>query len=592
MKTLLWFVAAALLFGTVTSSSQARDAVSVDFFYDNLEPHGNWREVGGYGYCWQPRDVGPDWRPYSDGRWVYTDAGWTWDSNESFGWAVYHYGRWVDVNRVGWVWVPGTEWGPGWVSWRHSPQHTGWAPLPPEARLLLAVGLSSWVDNYYDIGPSHYRFVENRNFGARRLNTVFIDQSRNVSIINQTTNITNIRYVNNVVYNGGPVYDQQLRQSREPIQRYRLDRREDFDGNSRRQSPEYLRSRIDGDSMSVLALPFTGRSASAPRQLGERVERAEVNHGWRNAGTPDEIAAMRERMKSKERAPERLPPPNAFVKVTDEAAVREERRPDERPTMPGERPSKSKGKGEDRPGRPDMPPTVPQGQPRPGDRPPTDAPKGKGSDRPGRPDMPPSATERPTRPGSRPSGDAPKGKGTDKPMAPGFPERQIRPGDRSSTDAPKGKGADKPGRPDMPPSAAEKPLRPGDRPPDDAPKVVKPGRPDMPPTSAEKPNRGGRNKIEAPQLPRSESRPPTTVMPKGRDRDNVPQIAPPKPRPVPEKPRVAVPKKIEPRTIPTPKAPQVIKPAPSAAKPPTVVPTKPERPRGKGKPGDRKKKDD
>lgn len=80
-------------------------------------------------------------------------------------------------------------------------------------------------------------------------------------------------------------------------------------------------------------------------------------------------------------------------------------------------------------------------------------------------------------------------------------------------------------------------------------------------------------------------------MPKGRDRDNVPQITPPKPRPVPEKPRVAVPKKIEPRAIPTPKAPQVIKPAPSAAKPPAEVPTKPERPRGKGKPGDRKKKD-
>ena len=143
MKKLLTFLTAALLFGMVTPTTQARDAVSVDFFYDNLEPHGDWREVGGYGYCWQPRDVGPDWRPYSDGRWVYTDAGWTWDSNEDFGWAVYHYGRWVDVGRVGWVWVPGTEWGPGWVSWRHSPQHTGWAPLPPEARLLLAIGLSS-----------------------------------------------------------------------------------------------------------------------------------------------------------------------------------------------------------------------------------------------------------------------------------------------------------------------------------------------------------------------------------------------------------------------------------------------------------------
>ena len=595
MKTLLSILSAALLFGTVSSSTQARDAISVDFFYDNLAPQGNWREVGGYGYCWQPRDIGPDWRPYSDGRWVYTDAGWTWDSNESFGWAVYHYGRWVDVNRVGWVWVPGTEWGPGWVSWRHSDQHVGWAPLPPEARLLVAIGLSSWVDDYYDIGPSHYRFVENRNFGSRRLNTVFIDQSRNVSIINQTTNITNIRYENNVVYNGGPVYDQQLRQSREPIQRYRLDRRQDLPSDTRRQSSEHLRSRIDGDSMSVLALPFTGRSASAPRQLGERVERAEVNHGWRNAGTADEIASMREKMKSKEKAPERLPPPNAFVKVTDEAAVREERRPDERPTMPGKRPSKSKDQGEDKPDSPDMQPKKPEGQTRPDQRQPNDAPKGKGDDRPDLPKMPPSASGK-TKARDRSPTDAPQVKGAEKQMRPdlppGFPKRLIRPGELPPTDEPKGKSTDKPSRPDLPPSAAEKPMRPGDRPPADVPKIQSPGRPDSPLTPAEKPNRGGRNKIEAPQLPRSEVRPPSTVIPKERVRPNAPQITPPKPRPAPEKARAAVPKKAEPRQLPTPKPPQAIKPAPSAAKPPAAGQLKPARERSKSKPGDRKKKAD
>jgi hypothetical protein len=588
MKKLLTFLTAALLFGMVTPTTQARDAVSVDFFYDNLEPHGDWREVGGYGYCWQPRDVGPDWRPYSDGRWVYTDAGWTWDSNEDFGWAVYHYGRWVDVGRVGWVWVPGTEWGPGWVSWRHSPQHTGWAPLPPEARLLLAIGLSSWVDDYYDIGPSHYRFVENRNFGARRLNSVFIDQSRNVSIINQTTNITNITYVNNVVYNGGPVYDQQLRQSREPIQRYRLDRRQDFDGNSRRQSPENLRSRIDGDSMSVLALPFTGKAATAPRQLAERVERAEVNHGWRNAGTPDEIATMRERMKSKEKAPDRLPPPTTFVKVTDEAAVREERRPDERPTVPDERPSKSKGKSDDKPGRPDMPPSATE-KPTP-----ADAPKGKGADSKGRPNMPPSATE-PTRPGARPPipTDTPKNKGTDKPMRPdmppGFPERLIRPVERPPANAPKGKGSDRPGRLDMPPAVTEKPMRPGDRPPTpaDAPKGDKPDRLAMPPTTTEKPNRGGRNKVETPQLPRTENRPPAAEVPKARER--LPQIMPPKRKPAPERPKVELPKIAPMKPVPASRPPQVGRPVPT---PPQAAPPRPVKESGNVKPGDRKKKKD
>jgi hypothetical protein len=423
--------------------------------------------------------------------------------------------------------------------------------LPPEARLLLAIGLSSWVDDYYDIGPSHYRFVENRNFGARRLNSVFIDQSRNVSIINQTTNITNITYVNNVVYNGGPVYDQQLRQSREPIQRYRLDRRQDFDGNSRRQSPENLRSRFEGDSMSVLALPFTGRAATAPRQLAERVEHAEVNHGWRNAGTPDEIATMRERMKSKEKAPDRLPPPTTFVKVTDEAAVREERRPDERPTMPGERPSKSKGNSNDKPGRPNMPPSATEPT-RPGARPPipTDAPKDKGTDKPMRPDMPP-----------------------------GFPERLIRPGERPPADVPKGKGADRPSRPDMPPTVTEKPMRPGDRPPTpaNAPKGDKPDRPAMPLTTTEKPNRGGRNKVETPQLPRTENRPPAAAVPKARER--LPQIMPPKRRPAPDRPKVEMPKIAPGKPVPSPKPPQ-------------AAPSRPSKERGNLKPDDRKKKKD
>ena len=76
---------------------QARGAdISVDFFYDNLSG-GNWLEVEGYGYGWQP-DIAvsdPNWRPYADGYWAYTDYGWTWISYEDFGWATYHYGRWA-----------------------------------------------------------------------------------------------------------------------------------------------------------------------------------------------------------------------------------------------------------------------------------------------------------------------------------------------------------------------------------------------------------------------------------------------------------------------------------------------------------------
>src|SRR5438105_2416080 len=59
-------------------------------FYTKLDPYGAWFETSDYGYVWQPREAerSRSWRPYTSGRWVYTDAGWTWISEEPFGWAA------------------------------------------------------------------------------------------------------------------------------------------------------------------------------------------------------------------------------------------------------------------------------------------------------------------------------------------------------------------------------------------------------------------------------------------------------------------------------------------------------------------------
>jgi hypothetical protein len=104
---------------------------SFDVFYQRLQSGGHWFDDPTYGYVWQPDAAASDanWRPYSDGHWVYTDQGWTWISNEDFGWATYHYGRWARRTDSGWIWIPGSEWAPAWVSWREGSDHVGWAPL-------------------------------------------------------------------------------------------------------------------------------------------------------------------------------------------------------------------------------------------------------------------------------------------------------------------------------------------------------------------------------------------------------------------------------------------------------------------------------
>src|SRR5262245_60552091 len=68
---------------------------AVSDFYSPLTPYGTWVEVGSYGRCSRPRVVA-EWRPYVEGQWVWTDAGWFWQSDEPWAWACYHYGTWVD----------------------------------------------------------------------------------------------------------------------------------------------------------------------------------------------------------------------------------------------------------------------------------------------------------------------------------------------------------------------------------------------------------------------------------------------------------------------------------------------------------------
>ncbi len=105
-------------------------SVDLETFREGLAPYGTWVDVPGYGTVWRP-NVAADWRPYHYGRWVWTDEGWLWVSDEPWGWGPYHYGRWGWDTSSGWFWVPGYQWAPAWVSWRFSAGAVGWAPIAP-----------------------------------------------------------------------------------------------------------------------------------------------------------------------------------------------------------------------------------------------------------------------------------------------------------------------------------------------------------------------------------------------------------------------------------------------------------------------------
>ncbi len=169
--------------------SSARARISGDVYVSfraDLAPYGEWFEYGAYGWVWRPGHVHHGWRPYVDGHWVLTDAGWTWVATEPWGWTPYHYGRWFDDASYGWVWVPGDEWAPAWVSWQSGGGYVGWAPLPPWAGWS---GAGIATDVY--IEPRTYSFVPARSFVALDVGRYVVPIERNTVVIRNTRNVTN-----------------------------------------------------------------------------------------------------------------------------------------------------------------------------------------------------------------------------------------------------------------------------------------------------------------------------------------------------------------------------------------------------------------
>lgn len=361
MKTLrLFVVLAALLFAGVLAPSpvRARETVSFDFFYDSLAPYGEWVQVGDYGLCWRPTDVDPDWTPYSDGYWAYTDAGWTWVSYEEFGGIVYHYGRWIRLDDDSWCWTPDYEWGPAWVSWRTSDDYVGWAPLPPEARWRPEVGISVWVDREYDLGPGYYSFCHTRDFGAPVMRGVCINRRENVTIIRSTVNVTNITYNRTyvdgpVIFNGGPSFAVINRVSTRPIPALKLVQEANFDP-ARHRGPNgraSFNAQTVGNQL-IVAAPQVQKPTD-PAAFKARAKRIlpgdSVTRGWNGVKNPEIQKELRQEMGRQSKGLTPTTAPARAVVATDLKAVPTKADPTATP------PTTANTERRDRPERPDRP---------------------------------------------------------------------------------------------------------------------------------------------------------------------------------------------------------------------------------------------
>ena len=157
--------------------------------YEDLDQYGSWRTHREYGAVWYPTGVATDWAPYRNGHWTWVSPwGWTWVDEEPWGFAPFHYGRWVYVDRY-WGWAPGRVvsrpvyapalvaflGGPNWSASISSGPAVGWFPL----------GFRDPYVPWYRASPTYVRNVNLTH--VRNLTNV-------INIHNNSTNVARINY--------------------------------------------------------------------------------------------------------------------------------------------------------------------------------------------------------------------------------------------------------------------------------------------------------------------------------------------------------------------------------------------------------------
>ena len=193
--------------------------------YQDLDDYGDWRDDPGYGHVWYPNRVAADWAPYHDGHWVWIAPwGYTWVDDSPWGYAPFHYGRWVTVGgRWGWiagpvavrpVYAPALVvfigGGPGGFG-----GNVGWFPLGPREVYVPSYRVSRG-------------YVNRVNVSNTTVNVTQVTNVYNTTIINKTTNVTNVTYVNRGVRGAVTAVPQRTFTGAQPVARaaVRVDERE------------------------------------------------------------------------------------------------------------------------------------------------------------------------------------------------------------------------------------------------------------------------------------------------------------------------------------------------------------------------------
>ncbi len=267
---------------------------------EDLDRHGRWEQNTEYGALWTPRTVAPGWAPYAAGHWAFVRPwGWTWVDDAPWGFAPFHYGRWV-WHRNAWGWAPGTYvarpvYAPALVGWVGGPQVSvsisigspaptvGWFPLAPR---------EVYVPSY----PVSPRYVQN-------VNVTHVTNITNITTIinNPQAAVGRIDYSNRKFPHAVTVVPQSVLTARQPVapaaaqwrdanrghdEGEARDRSDRSDRGDRRERHE-RRDRVD--PRQVTAMTLAAAPVAAPvsvRREAQRSPESPAGPGGGEAGNP------------------------------------------------------------------------------------------------------------------------------------------------------------------------------------------------------------------------------------------------------------------------------------------------------------------
>jgi hypothetical protein len=199
--------------GTASGISPVRTHKSFSFsdFFGVKEAHATDASFGAF-FVWKPApnlaiglttgatEPEPYYQPYTNGQWVYTDAGWYFRAATPVEEVTHHYGRWVYSPMAGWVWVPGRVWAPAWVDWREDDTYLAWSPVPPSVYI---------VNNVVVVPPpvvveERYVIVEKRYFVEPMVYKYMYKEHKGKIKIKEWRRLDGVMVVNNTVIDKGP----------------------------------------------------------------------------------------------------------------------------------------------------------------------------------------------------------------------------------------------------------------------------------------------------------------------------------------------------------------------------------------------------